>query len=162
MISKKRVTRCRCTILALAILGLVAAMPMNANAQGTEGCQASASIPEVPTTGGDCGSHLAVNQEKDINIFVQNTSTTVTTLTPVTAQLTGTITHIMACTTTACTTELPGTLEFVPGAQDGCQSHAVGVASCAALGLNRVIISMTATGVPLNATGPTPIATIRV
>ena len=152
----------QCTILALAVFGFMAAMPSDARAQG-QGCQAGGSISILPSTGSTCASSLDVNQTKDILIQVSNTSTTVPAPgTPVTAELHGSITHIMACTNTTCTTELPGTLGFVAVNANGCVSNAAGVAGCAASGTNRVIITMTAAGVPLNLTGATTIATIRV
>jgi len=152
----------RCMILFLALLIVSSALPGVAESQ-TEGCQASGSIPIFPSAGTTCPTALQPGDEKNILIAVANTSSTTETFTPVNAKLVGAITHIMACTDTTCAVELPGTLEFVPGAVDGCVSHVAGVLSCSALGNNRVVIDIdNTTGVTLNLVGNTNIATIRV
>jgi len=151
-----------CMILMLALLIVSSALPGVAESQ-TEGCQASASIPIIPSAGTTCDTAMVIGEEKNITIRVQNTSTTTESVLPVSAKLVGEITHIMACVDTNCAVELPGTLEFVPGPNNGCVSHAAGVLSCSALGNNRVVIDIDdPTGVTLDLTGPTTIAVIRV
>ena len=152
-----------CTILLLATFALAVAMPPNASAQ-TVGCSASGSIPPLASTGTTCTTAMVVGQEKDIFIRVQNTSTANPPAPPdpVAAKLVGQITYTMACTDTTCSTQLPGTMEFVSVGTNGCVDSTAGVASCVASGDNQVLITMTGEGVALNLTGATPIATVRV
>jgi hypothetical protein len=156
------------------------------------GCQASGSLPIFPSTGTTCPTALHLADTVDIDVQISNTSsTTENPKSPVTGKLVnvcvgGTnqgapctvagdcnstvcgaaIVYTLACTTTTCAVELPGTLTFVPVGANGCVANAAAVTGCQLdaadpLG-NKVDIIVNAAGVPLPAsTTFLSVATIR-
>jgi hypothetical protein len=156
------------------------------------GCQASASLPIFPNAGTTCPTALHLNDLVDIAVTISNTSSTTDAgQTPVTAKLVnvcvgGTnpgapctaaadcnsavcgaaIVYTLACTTTTCAVELPGTLTFVPVGGNGCVANAAAVTACQLDATdptgNRVDIIVNAAGVPLPASAsPLQVATLR-
>ena len=102
------------TLILLLMLGAGLALAPRA-----EAVQASGSVSIVPAD-----DTLVAAQQVNVGIRVTNTSTEPgaeftgpsdpTTCADVAATLTGTIVVKLACTSGACTTELPGTLPSVP------------------------------------------------
>ncbi len=122
------------------------------------GCQASGSLPIFPSTGTSCPIGLAIGDFIDIQINVNNTSSSVppAAIVNVSAKIVNVciggannsaactvagdcdslicgaaVSYTFACTDTTCALELPGTLTFVPVGATGCVSNVPGVTSCA-------------------------------
>src|SRR4030095_7484513 len=100
-------------MVACLLAGAIVARPAHA-------VQASASNPIILSD-----QNLSVDEQITMTIRIQNTSTNdPTNSNAAAATLFGTTTVQLACTTAACTTPLPGTLEFV-----SCTGLAAGVPS---------------------------------
>jgi hypothetical protein len=177
-------------IVRSALLAVLVGIGTTAHA-ATFGCQASGSLPIFPSTGTTCATGLHLGDFVDIGITATNSSSSTPPGTAVAAKLVnvcvgGTnagapctvagncnsavcgpaIVYLLACSTTTCAQELPGTLTFVPVVGNGCVSSAPAVMSCQLDATdptgNTVDIIVNAAGVPLAAgASNAPVATIR-
>jgi hypothetical protein len=154
------------------------------------GCQASAALPIFPSTGTTCPTALHLGDLLDIEIRLQNTSSSIPPGTNVSTKLVNVcvgginngepcavagdcsslicgaaIIATLACVNTTCALELPGTLTFVPVGGTGCVAKAANVVGCALNAAdvtgNKVDITVDAAGVPIPGAANVSIATIR-
>lgn len=148
-----------------SLIGMVALVLGLGFSQNALAVSAGAAVLPVATT------NLTTGLQFNATIRVQNASVEDDNVTDVPAVLKAgsTLTVILACADTACTTELPGTLEFLstqPPSDvqiqgNGCVTSVAGVGSCVANGNNRVDIHI-ASDISLPAGGPVNVASIRL
>ena len=139
------------------VLGATALMVGLGLSQQALAVQASGAVSIVPSD-----NTLDVGQTFSAIVRVTNASSETGDegSAPVPAELSGVTTVTLACTSSTCTTEIPDTLDFVPGTEGGCLARQTGV-TCAAVGENGVTITI-GSPITLPAGGAVDIAVIQL
>ena len=121
---------------------LSAAFLLGSAASASATVSASVAIAPFPEPPSD--SSLVQNEVFNLVIRLNNASTgpTPSNFIPATLKAGSKIDVFLACADTNCTTPLPGTLTFQDPGGNGCVANTAGVASCAASGTNKVVITI--------------------
>ena len=107
-------------------------------------------------------TNLTLNDPFDLRVTLINQSVD-DNLAPIPARLVAgsKILVTLACEDASCTTQLPGTLTFVPVVPSGCVTKNPGISSCVAVGPNQVELTV-GTTINLPANGAVALAEIRL